>query len=117
MKKLINTKKYLPVALALAGFAVAGIGSALAQSFNPEIGTGNTLQFSYGQTAQTKQLAARQNGLDAFAMICVLPPLPGPCRLVLRRRIGSALSCNVKSSRFSEHRAVICPELKTGGSA
>ncbi len=69
MKKLINTKKYLPVALALAGFAVAGIGSALAQSFNPEIGTGNTLQFSYGQTAQTKQLAARQNGLDAFAMI------------------------------------------------
>ena len=69
MKKLINTKKYLPVALALAGFAVAGIAPALAQSFNPEIGTGNSLQFSYGQTAQTKQLAARQNGLDAFAMI------------------------------------------------
>ena len=32
MKKLINTKKYLPVALALAGFAVAGIAPALAQS-------------------------------------------------------------------------------------
>jgi len=70
VKKLINTKKYLPVAIALAGFAVAGTVPALAQSFNPEIGTGNTsLQFSYGQTAQTKQLAARQNGLDAFAMI------------------------------------------------
>ena len=69
MKKLINTKKYLPVALALAGFAVVGTVPALAQSFNPEIGTGNSLQFSYGQTAQTKQLAARQNGLDAFAMI------------------------------------------------
>ena len=69
MKKLINTKKYLSVALALAGFAVAGTVPALAQSFNPEIGTGNSLQFSYGQTAQTKQLAARQNGLDAFAMI------------------------------------------------
>ena len=69
MKKLITTKKYLPVALALAGFAVAGTVPALAQSFNPEIGTGNSLQFSYGQTAQTKQLAARQNGLDAFAMI------------------------------------------------
>ena len=70
MRKLITAKKYLPVALALAGFAVAGIAPALAQSFNPEIGTGNSLQFSYGQTAQqTKQLAARQNGLDAFAMI------------------------------------------------
>ena len=70
MKKLINTKKYLPVALALAGFAVAGTVPALAQSFNPEIGTGNSLQFGYGQTAQTRQLAAaRQNGLDAFAMI------------------------------------------------
>ena len=69
MKKLINTKKYLPVALALAGFAVAGTVPALAQSFNPEIGTGNSLQFSYGQTAQTKQLAARQNGLNAFALV------------------------------------------------
>ena len=69
MKKLIATKKYLPVALALAGFAVVGTVPALAQSLNPEIGTGNSLQFSYGQTAQTKQLAARQNGLDAFAMI------------------------------------------------
>jgi hypothetical protein len=72
VKKLINSKKYLPVALALAGFTVAGIAPALAQSFNPEIGTGNTLQFSYGRTAQARQLAARQNGLDAFAMI------PGP---------------------------------------
>lgn len=69
MRKLITAKKYFSVALALAGFAVAGIAPALAQSFNPEIGTGNSLQFSYGQTAQTKQLAARQNGLDAFAMI------------------------------------------------
>jgi hypothetical protein len=69
VRKLITAKKYFPVALALAGFAVAGIAPALAQSFNPEIGTGNSLQFSYGQTAQTKQLAARQNGLDAFAMI------------------------------------------------
>ena len=72
MKKLIATNKYLSVAVVLAGFAVAGTVPALAQSFNPEIGTGNSLQFSYGQTAQTKQLAARQNGLEAFAMI------PGP---------------------------------------
>jgi hypothetical protein len=72
VKKLITTNKYLPVALVLAGFAVAGIVPALAQSFNPKIGTGNSLQFSYGQNAQTKELAARQNGLDAFAMI------PGP---------------------------------------
>jgi hypothetical protein len=42
---------------------------ALAQSFNPEIGTGNSVQFSYGQTAQTTQLAARQNGLNAFALV------------------------------------------------
>jgi hypothetical protein len=69
MRKLFSTDKYLPVALALAGFAVAGIAPALAQSFNPEIGTGNSLQFSYGQTAQNKQLAARQSGLNAFAMV------------------------------------------------
>ena len=68
MKKLI-TAKYLSVALALAGFAAVGTAPVLAQSFNPEIGTGNSLQFSYGQTAQNKQLAARQNGLNAFAMI------------------------------------------------
>ena len=69
MKKLITAKKYLPVALALAGFAVVGTVPALAQSFKPEIGTGNSLQFSYKQTARNKQLAARQSGLAAFAMI------------------------------------------------
>jgi len=69
VKKLVTTKKYLPIAIVLAGFAAVGTAPASAQSFNPEIGTGNSLQFSYGQTAQTKQLAARQNGLNAFAMI------------------------------------------------
>jgi hypothetical protein len=69
MRKLFSANKYLRVAFALAGIAAAGTAPALAQSFNAEIGTGNSVQFSYGQTAQTKQLAARQNGLDAFAMI------------------------------------------------
>jgi hypothetical protein len=69
MSKLFSANKYLPVALGLAGFAVAGTVPALAQSFNPEIGTGNSVQFSYGHTAQTKQLAARQNGLNAFALV------------------------------------------------
>ena len=69
MRKLFSANKYLPVALALAGFAAAGTAPALAQSFNPEIGPGNSVQFSYGQTPQTKQLAARQNGLNAFALV------------------------------------------------
>ena len=65
----------------IAVVAVAGIASpALAQSFDPEAGSGNVLAFSYGPTgAQTDtvaarpanpgKVAARQNGLHAFAMV------------------------------------------------
>jgi opacity protein-like surface antigen len=63
--------------------AVAAVASALpasAQSFDPEAGTGNVVQFSYAPTAsQNGQIAVRQggrdkmaarlNGLHAFAMV------------------------------------------------
>ncbi len=62
------SRKYLPVALALAAFAAAGTAPASAQSFNPEIGTGNNLAFSYGKVGQNQQVAVHQSGLQAFAM-------------------------------------------------
>jgi hypothetical protein len=62
--------------------AVAAATSALpasAQSFDPEAGTGNVLSFSYGPVAAQNdtvaarpanpgKIAARRNGLHAFAM-------------------------------------------------
>jgi hypothetical protein len=65
----------------IATVAAAGIASpALAQSFDPEAGSGNIVPFSYApiaaqndtvavrQTSHAK-IAARQNGLHAFAMV------------------------------------------------
>lgn len=60
--------------------AVTGALPASAQSFDPEAGTGNVLPFSYAPAApQNGQFAARQsghdriaarlNGLHAFAMV------------------------------------------------
>jgi hypothetical protein len=43
---------------------------ALAQSFDPDVGTGNVQSFSYAPTAQQNaKIAGRQNGRDAFAMV------------------------------------------------
>jgi hypothetical protein len=43
---------------------------ALAQSFDPDAGTGNVLSFSSQSTAQQhNKIAGRQSGLDAFAMV------------------------------------------------
>jgi hypothetical protein len=65
----------------IAAIAAAGIASpALAQSFDPEAGSGNVTPFSYApiaaqsHTAAVRQksqgkIAARQNGLHAFAMV------------------------------------------------
>ena len=65
----------------IAAIAAAGIASpALAQSLNPEAGSGNVAGFSYGPTpAQNDEYivpqsshaktAARQNGLHAFASV------------------------------------------------
>jgi hypothetical protein len=64
----------------IAAIAAAGIASpALAQSFDPEAGSGNVVPFSYAPIAaknvtvavrQTRgKMAARQNGLHAFAMV------------------------------------------------
>jgi len=65
----------------IAAIAVAGIASpALAQSFDPEAGSGNVLSFSYapipaqnervaGRQISHAKVAGRQNGLHAFAMV------------------------------------------------
>jgi hypothetical protein len=73
--------KYLPVALALAALATAGTAPAFAQSFTPEVGSGNIVAFNDAQTAQNRQIAVRQNsriavrqdGLHAYAMVPVYP--------------------------------------------
>jgi hypothetical protein len=68
----------LAVIAAIAAAAVALPASA--QSFDPEAGSGNVLSFSYGPTAAPNdtlavrpakpgKVAARQNGLHAFAMV------------------------------------------------
>jgi hypothetical protein len=65
----------------MAAIAAAGIASpALAQSFDPEAGSGNVAGFSYGPTLSQNdeyavpqsghaKTAARQNGLRAFARV------------------------------------------------
>ncbi len=64
----------------IAAVATAGIASpALAQSFDPEAGSGNVVPFSYAPIAaqndpvavrqSSHANAARQNGLHAFAMV------------------------------------------------
>ena len=43
---------------------------ALAQSFDPDAGTGNVLSFSNEQAAQqNNKIAGRRSGLDAFAKV------------------------------------------------
>ena len=65
----------------IAAIAAAGIASpALAQSFDPEAGSGNVAPFSYGpdpvqrdavavRPSSQGKIAARRNGLHAFAMV------------------------------------------------
>ena len=65
----------------IAAIAAAGVASpAWAQSFDPEAGSGNVLSFSYGPIAAQNdtvavrhanpgKVAARRNGLHAFAMV------------------------------------------------
>jgi|SRR5579864_3260755 len=70
--------------LALIAVAAAGIASpALAQSFDPDVGTGNIVPFSVGpaiaspvqhktvavRKVRRHAVAARQSGLNAFAMV------------------------------------------------
>ena len=67
----------LAVIAALAATAVAS--PALAQSFDPELGTGNSLPFSFAPTTSQKatmaaprthsKVAVQQSGANAFAMV------------------------------------------------
>lgn len=72
--------KFSTLALIAAVAAAVSASPAFAQSFDPEAGTGNVVQFSYapitpqndGITVRQgghSRMAARQNGLHAFAMV------------------------------------------------
>jgi hypothetical protein len=72
--------KLSTLAVVAAIAAVAGALPASAQSFDPEAGSGNVLSFSYGpiaapndtvavRPANPGKVAARRNGLHAFAMV------------------------------------------------
>jgi hypothetical protein len=72
--------KFSTLAVIAAVAAVASALPASAQSFDPEAGSGSVLSFSYGpiaaqnDTAAVHQanpgkVAARRNGLHAFAMV------------------------------------------------
>ena len=47
---------------------MALVPPAFAQSFDPEIGTGNVLMLNNQATVPHKQAAVRQSGIDALAM-------------------------------------------------
>lgn len=56
--------------LIIVAIVAAGIASpALAQSFDPDAGTGNTLGFSYQPGGAQQQISARENGLTAYARV------------------------------------------------
>lgn len=72
--------KFSTLAVIAAVAAVASALPASAQSFDPEAGSGNVLSFSYGpigaqndtgvvRPANPGKVAARRNGLHAFAMV------------------------------------------------
>ena len=72
--------KFSTLAVIAAVAAAASALPASAQSFDPEAGSGNVLSFSYGpivaqndtvavRQANPGKVAARQNGLHAFAMV------------------------------------------------
>jgi hypothetical protein len=70
--------KFSTLAVIAAVAAAATALPASAQSFDPEAGSGNVLSFSYGPTGgandtvavrPASKVAARQNGLHAFAMV------------------------------------------------
>jgi hypothetical protein len=72
--------KFSTLALIAAVTAAVAASPAFAQSFDPEAGTGNVVQFSYAPTApqhnsiavrqgRRSENVARQSGLHAFAMV------------------------------------------------
>ena len=56
--------------LAAVAFAALLASPVFAQSFDPEYGSGNVLQFSQGPTASlSTKIAVHRSGLDAYAMV------------------------------------------------
>ena len=59
-------KKLLTTIVVLTAFATP----TFAQSFDPDAGTGNVLQFTHAPTVPNDhKIAARQSGLHSFAMV------------------------------------------------
>jgi hypothetical protein len=48
---------------------MAFVSPAFAQSFDPELGTGNVLMLNNQASVPLKQAAVRQSGIDAFAKV------------------------------------------------
>ena len=68
----------------VAGIAVGIASPALAQSFDPDAGTGNLVQANVATPApQNDGIVARRNGLHAYAMVPAKPaatPSTDPAR-------------------------------------
>jgi hypothetical protein len=70
-----NMKTFLTTLAVLTVIAAP----AFAQSFDPEVGSGNVLSFRSGPTAtQNHRFAVRRNGLDAQAMVPRARSAPNP---------------------------------------
>jgi len=62
--------KWKVVAIIITTVAkMAFVSPAFAQSFDPELGTGNVLMLNNQATVPHKQAAVRRSGIDAFAMV------------------------------------------------
>jgi hypothetical protein len=54
----------------ITAIVAAGIVSpAFAQSFDPDVGTGNTVAFAYQPIAAHRQISVRESGLRAYARV------------------------------------------------
>ena len=92
--------------LIFAAIVAAGIASpALAQSFDPDAGTGNTLGFSYQPGGAQHQISARENGLTAYA------------RVSHRTRTGNGLRSFAMTSGNARPGYSFNPGATGGGSA
>ena len=64
------TTKWKVAAIIITTVAkMALVSPALAQSFDPEIGTGNVLALNSQATVPHERAAVRQSGIDAFAKV------------------------------------------------
>jgi hypothetical protein len=96
-------KKFLTTLAVLTAFATP----AVAQSFDPDAGTGNVMPFAHTPTAiHNHKVSARQSGLHSFAMV------PGRSSVFNRKvqqiraaAASATMKCSVSSESDEENRA------------